>query len=221
MKRLNVLAVIGMVLLASCSKGVDYVGPEPTPTPTPAPTEDPKTHAEEVLGFIIPSDQDWITTTKGSINVNVAPTVKKVAIMALVSQTDEDGEAFNSMTVLNEVATNNQSSLTINYDAPSKIEKLYAAFYTDSECIYKEIEGNSVAFSRAAMTRGTTDVFSFPEGDFKIASTESSYASQRAGYLVNGVTDRFNAITSKLTDTVVSLISKIGNSRRKDDDDYE
>ena len=167
------------------------MGPEPTPTPTPTPetNDDPKTHAEEVLGFTIPSDQDWITTTKGTINVNASPSVKKVAIMALVSQTDEDGEAFNSMTILNEVATENQSSLTISYDAPSKIEKLYAAFYTDSECIYKEIEGNSVAFARAAMTRGTTDIFSFPEGDFTIASIESSYASQRAGYLVDGVTD--------------------------------
>lgn len=189
MKRFNVFAIIGMLLLASCSKGVDYMDPELTPAPAPGTDEDPKTHAEQVLGFMIPSDQDWITTTKGTINVNVAPTVKKVAIMALVSQTDEDGEAFNSMTVLNEVATNNQSFLTINYDAPSKVEKLYAAFYTDSECIYKGIEGNSVAFSQAAMTRGSTDIFSFPEGEFKIASIESSYASQRAGYLVDGVAD--------------------------------
>ena len=196
MKKLNVLAVLGMVLLVSCSKGVDYMGPEPTPTPepTPATNDDPKTHAEEVLEFTIPSDQDWITTTKGTINVNVVPSVKKVAIMALVSQTDEEGETFNSMTVLNEVATENQSSLTINYDSPSKIEKLYAAFYTDSECIYKEIEGNSVAFSRAAMTRGTTDIFSFPEGDFKIASIEPSYASERTGYLVDGVDEKLYSV---------------------------
>ena len=193
MKKLLSLAVLGLVLLSSCVKGFDAPEPTPTPDPDPTPTsgvtdEEIKKHAEEVLGFTIPEDQDWKTTTNGTINVNASSSVKKVAIMALVSQTDEDGESFNSMTVLNEVNTNNQTSLSINYDAPSKYEGLYAAFYTDNGCMYEKIEGNSVSYSRAAKTRGV-DVFSFPEGEYSIASSESSYAAQRTGYLVDGVTD--------------------------------
>ena len=40
--------------------------------------------------------------------------------------------------------------------------------------------------------------------------------------VINGIGDKFTLLSSKVTDTVVSLISKIGNSRRrKDEDDYE
>ena len=192
MKKLLTLAVLGLVL-SGCTKGFDM--PEPTPTPEPTPSsgvtdEDIKKHAEEILGVSIPADQDWKSTTNGTVTVNANSAVKKVAIMTLVSQTDEDGELFNSMTVLNEAETNGQSSLSIKYDAPEKNEGLYAAFYTENGCYYEKINGNSVSLTRAAKTRGTTtDVFPFPEGEFKIASIESSYAAQRAGYLVEGVTD--------------------------------
>ena len=40
--------------------------------------------------------------------------------------------------------------------------------------------------------------------------------------IINGVSDKFNFLSSKIADTVVSLISKLGNhGKRKDDDDYE
>lgn len=40
--------------------------------------------------------------------------------------------------------------------------------------------------------------------------------------VINGLGDKFSLLSSKVTDTVVSLISRIGNSRRrKDEDDYE
>ena len=40
--------------------------------------------------------------------------------------------------------------------------------------------------------------------------------------IINGVSDKFTLLSSKLTDTVVSLISKIGNKKyREDEDDYE
>lgn len=190
MKKLLTLAVIGFVL-SSCVKGFDGIEPEPTPTPEPntgVTAEQIKENFEKIFGASFSPEQDWITTTKGTINVNANSTVKKVAIMALVAQTDEDGESFNSMTVLNEAETNGQSSLSINYDAPGKNEGLYAAFYTENGCYYEKIDGNSVSYSRRAMTRGT-DVFPFPEGEFSIASSESSYAAQREGYLVEGVAD--------------------------------
>ena len=38
--------------------------------------------------------------------------------------------------------------------------------------------------------------------------------------VVSGVSDKFSMITSRITDTVISLVNKIGNRRRKDED-YE
>ena len=180
MKKLLSLAILGLVLLSSCVKGFD--GPEPEPTPEPTPSsgltdEEIKKHAEDILGVSIPADQDWKSTTNGTITVNANSSVKKVAIMALVAQTDEDGESFNSMTVLNEAETKGQSSLKISYDAPLKNEGLYAAFYTENGCYYEKIEGSSVSLSQKAKTRGEdTDVFPFPEGEFRIGKIESSYA---------------------------------------------
>lgn len=192
MKKLLSLAVFGLVL-SGCTKGFDMPEPTPEPTPDPTPTgvtdEEIKANFENIFGVSYSSEQDWITTAKGSVNVTANANVKKVAIMALVAQTDEDGETFNSMTVLNEAETNGQSSLSINYDAPGKNEGLYAAFYTDNGCYYQKIEGNSVAFSRAAKTRAT-DVFPIPTGEFSIASSDSSYASKRDGYLKEGVDEK-------------------------------
>lgn len=187
MKKLFSFAVLGLVLLTGCSKGIEYLGPEPEPTPEPQPSsgvtaEEIKKHAENVLGVAIPADQDWISTTKGSLTINANSSVEKVAVMALVSQTDEEGETFNSMTVLNEAATNGKTSVKLNYDVPSKNEGLYAAFYTADGCLYEKVEGNSVSLTQKAKTRAAeTDVFTYPEGEFKIADIQDTYATER-GY---------------------------------------
>ncbi len=40
--------------------------------------------------------------------------------------------------------------------------------------------------------------------------------------VINGISDKFSFLSSKVTDTVISLISKIGNKKyREDEDDYE
>jgi hypothetical protein len=181
MKKLVTLAVIGLVL-SGCTKGFDM--PEPSPEPTPNPTgvtdEEIKKHAEETLGFTIPANQDWNSTTNGTVMINVNSAVTKVSVLALVSQTDEDGEAYNSMTILNQAETNNQSAITLNYDVPKKNEGLYVAFYTANGCSYKKVDGNSVSFDQApAKTRAMTRTVSTPSGTFKIADIKSSYAADR------------------------------------------
>ena len=122
MKKLLSLAVLGLVL-SGCVKGFEGMEPEPNPEPDQGVTdEDIKSHAEEILGFTIPDNQDWNSTTSGSVTINVTSAVTKVSVMALVAQTDEEGETYNSMTKLNEAETNNQSSVTLNYDVPKKNE---------------------------------------------------------------------------------------------------
>lgn len=180
MKKLLSLAVLGLVL-SGCVKGFDGMEPEPNPEPDQGVTdEDIKSHAEEILGFTIPDNQDWNSTTSGSVTINVTSAVTKVSVLALVAQTDEEGETYNSMTKLNEAETNNQSSISLNYDAPKNNEGLYVAFYTDKSCYYKKVEGNSVSFDQApAKTRAMTRTVSAPSGTFKIAKIDSSYAAIR------------------------------------------
>ena len=116
MKKLLSLAVLGLVL-SGCVKGFD--GPEPEPTPDPTPSnpevteEEIKEHADSVLGIVIPANQDWISTESGTVTIHVTSAVTKVSVMAMVAQTNEEGESYNAMTVLNQTETNNQSSISL------------------------------------------------------------------------------------------------------------
>ena len=183
MKKLMTLAVLGVALLTSCVKGFDSPEPEPTPDPTPSnpevTDEEIKEHAESILGITIPDNQDWISTESGTVTINVTSAVTKVSVMAMVAQTDEEGETYNSMTILNQAETNNQSSVTLNYDVPKKNEGLYVAFYTAKGCYYKKVEGNSVTFDQVAKTRAVTRTVSAPSGTFAIGKIESSFAAER------------------------------------------
>ena len=177
MKKLFTLAIIGLVL-SGCSKGFDM--PEPTPTPTD-PTADIKANVEKVFGVTFASNHDWNSTTNGTVTLKFDSSVKKVAVLASLSLTSDEGNA-NSMKVLNQVETNNQTSVSLSYDAPSANQALYAAFYTASGCVFKKIESNTVIMDQApakARTRGETEVYRMPEGDFAIGKIEESWAAQR------------------------------------------
>lgn len=182
MKKLLSLAVLGLVL-SGCVKGFEGQEPEPTPDPTPSTPEvtdeEIKEHADSVLGIVIPANQDWISTESGTVTIHVTSAVTKVSVMALVAQTNEEGESYNAMTVLNQTETNNQSSVTLNYDVPKKNEGLYVAFYTEKGCYYKKVEGNSVTFDQVAKTRAATRTVSAPSGTFAIGKIDTSFAAKR------------------------------------------
>ena len=173
------LAVIGFVLLSSCVKGVDGIEPEPTPTPT-EPTDDIKANVENVFGVTFDSNHDWNSTTNGTVTFKFDSSVKKVAVLASLSLTSDGDGIANSMKVLNQVETNNQTSVSLSYDAPSANQSLYAAFYTANGCVFKKIESNTVTMDQApAKTIGETEVYKIPEGDFVIGNVEESWAAQR------------------------------------------
>lgn len=179
MKKLLSLAILGL-LLSSCVKGFKEMEPEPTPSTPDVTEEDAKSHAEEILGFKIPDDQDWNSTISGAVTINITSAVTKVSVMALVAQEDEDGETYKSMTILNQAETKDMTSVSLAYDAPKKNEGLYAAFYTSKGCYYKKIEGNSVSFNSVpASTRAVTRTVSAPKGTFVIGKIDSSYAAKR------------------------------------------
>jgi hypothetical protein len=164
-------------------KGFEGQEPEPTPDPTPSTPEvtdeEIKEHADSVLGIVIPANQDWISTESGTVTIHVTSAVTRVSVMALVAQTNEEGESYNAMTVLNQTETNNQSSVTLNYDVPKKNEGLYVAFYTEKGCYYKKVEGNSVTFDQVAKTRAITRTVSAPTGTFAIGKIDTSFAAKR------------------------------------------
>ena len=183
MKKLVTLAVLGLVL-SGCTKGFDM--PEPSPEPTPDPTgvtdEDIKANVEKVFGVTFASNHDWNSTTNGTVTLKFDSSVKKVAVLASLSLTSDGDGIANSMKVLNQVETNNQTSVSLSYDAPSANQALYAAFYTASGCVFKKIESNTVIMDQApakARTRSETEVYRMPEGDFAIGKIEESWAAQR------------------------------------------
>ena len=178
------LAVIGLVLLSSCVKGVEGMEPEPTPTPEPTGVNDEeiKANVEKVFGTTFSPNHDWNSTTNGTVTLKFNSSVKKVAVLASLSLTSHGDGIANSMKVLNQVETNNQTSVSLSYDAPSANQALYAAFYTASGCVFKKIESNTVIMDQApakARTRSETEVYRMPEGDFAIGKIEESWAAQR------------------------------------------
>ena len=180
MKKLFLFVAIGLVL-SSCTKGFDMQDPTPDPTPTnnKATQEEINANVAKVFGTTFSSNHDWNSTTNGTVTLKFDSSVKRVAVLASLSLASDEGNA-NSMKVLNQVETNNQTSVNLCYDAPSANQALYAAFYTANGCVFKKIEGNTVTMDQApAKTRAETEVYKIPEGEFAIGKIEDSWAAQR------------------------------------------
>ena len=158
MKKILLFAAAGVLAFTSCSKA-SFDEPQPTPQTPVSPTTDGATEAEiqanvkKVFGVTFSPDQDWISAVNGTVTFNIDASVKKVAVLAVLGLVNEEGEEYNSMKVLNETDVNNQSSVSLSYDAPAKNGGLYAAFYTSEGCSYQKIEGATVSFTQAAARR--------------------------------------------------------------------
>ncbi len=68
--------------------------------------EDIQTNFEKIFGVPYSTEQDWITTTKGSVNVKANSAIKKVAIMALVALTKGDASEWRKFAHRVEVIPN-------------------------------------------------------------------------------------------------------------------
>lgn len=166
MKKIMTLAVCGILLLTSCVKGFDEVGPEPTPdpTPTPTPTNNKATQEEidanvvKVFGTTFSADQDWSSTKKYTISVTAdAPMddIAKVQILTEAPYFNEDAR------VLNEATVSKGQSVSITYDCPAEYTDLVAAC-VDSKGIYY--------------------VAGFKAGDSSVKFTDVAKARTRAAY---------------------------------------
>ncbi len=191
MKRLIVMAASGLLLLTSCTKSTDLYDPtnvEPqTPvTPTPSePSNDISANVQKVFGVTFDPNHDWSSTVNGQVKIIANSTIKKVQVLVCVSEIGEEGETVTSMRILNEAELNGETTITLYYDAPKDNLGIYVAFINGSKQIFKKVEGNTVNIADAAKTRGEDWELpealglTLPTGEFTIAGSIDSYASQR------------------------------------------
>lgn len=166
MKKIMTLAVCGILLLTSCVKGFDEVGPEPTPdpTPTPTPTNNKATQEEidanvvKVFGTTFSADQDWSSTKKYTISVTADAPMEDIAKVQILTEAPYFNEDAR---VLNEAEISKGQTVSLTYDCPSEYTDLVAAC-VDSKGIYY--------------------VAGFKAGDTDVKFTEPAKARTRAAY---------------------------------------
>lgn len=190
---MTTFAAIGLLVLASCSKSTDLYQPpvEPeiptpvTPTEPEITQEDINANVQKVFGVTFDPNHDWNSTISGEVKIIANSTIKKVQVLVCVSEIDEDGETVTSMNIMNEAELNGATTITLNYEAPKDNLGIYVAFIDGNKKIFKKVEGNTANIADAPKTRGedwdlTKELnLKLPSGEYKIAGSVESYASQR------------------------------------------
>ena len=180
MKKMTTFAAIGLLVLASCSKSTDLYQPEPEIT-----QEDINANVQKVFGVTFDPNHDWNSTVSGEVKIIANSTIKKVQVLVYVSKIDEEGETVTSMNIMNEAELNGATTITLNYEAPKDNLGIYVAFIDGNKKIFKKVEGNTANIADAPKTRGedwdlTQELnLTLPSGEYKIAGSVESYASQR------------------------------------------
>ena len=135
-------------------------------------------NVKKVFGIDFDANQDWCTTSSGSVTVNNLPSsVETVQVLTNVVVDDENN---TSMTVLNATNTNGASSVTLKYDLPSDNKGIYVAYVSNGKKIYAKVENGTASYSttpsqsRRIRMPQTTDAQT-PV----IANTVESWAAQR------------------------------------------
>lgn len=169
MKKFLSLAVIGLVILTSCTKGFDVVEPEPTPVdPTPTTTSNKATQEEinanvvKVFGTTFSANQDWSSTNKYTVSITADAPMNDVAKVQILTESPYFNEDAR---VLNEATTNKGQTVSLTFDCPVEYKELIAAC-VDSKGVYYithfNVGESSVKFQKAASSR-TRAEYSLPD----------------------------------------------------------
>lgn len=180
MKKLLTFAVTGLLVFASCSKTADLYDPTNVEPTTTTPTEeDINANVQKVFGVSFDPNHDWSSTVTGEVKIIANSSIKKVQVIAYVSEIGLDDEEVTSMKVMNEAELNGQTTVTLKYDAPAVNHGIFVAFISDSDYILKMVENGQANIADAAKTRGLPEGLTLPTGEFKIGGSVESWASQR------------------------------------------
>ena len=178
MKKIVLFALASLMLLASCSRGVDlYQDPENKTS-----EEDINNNVKGVFGVDFASNQDWCTTTSGELTILTDASVNKVQLLVKVREVYDDVPSYvtrDVMKLLNEAEVKGQTTFKMSYDAPKENLGFYVAFITDKGNVYKKVKGNTVSVEEPARTRTLTTNYDLPSGEFRLAKAIESYANQR------------------------------------------
>ena len=159
------------ILLTGCVK---HEMPEYQSTTKDQVTE----NARRIFGVDFDKNHDWSTTSQGEVKITSIPSnIDKVQLSVLVEETDTTTSLF----ILNEAATNGNSSISLKYDAPSDNLGLFVSFISATSFKVVQVNGNTVDFSEKAATRNTYTDYSIPSIKPVISeeNVTESFASQR------------------------------------------
>jgi len=118
-----------------------------------------KANSEKIFGVSFPSNQDWITTTKMSTNINIGDYSK---VLVLCS-------SDSTIKVLNSTTENG----VIYFDVPNTYNNLYLAYVNKKgEYLYRKLDTISIK------TRGI-NLEDLPDDNLSINGTVESFANKR------------------------------------------
>lgn len=205
MKKLLTFAATGLLVFASCSKTADLYDPTNVEPTTTTPTEeDINANVQKVFGVSFDPNHDWSSTVTGEVKIIANSSIKKVQVIAYVSEIGLDDEEVTSMRVMNEAELNGQTTVTLKYDAPAVNLGIFVAFISDSDYILKMVENGQANIADAAKTRGLPEGLILPTGEFAIGEAIPSYANERGwipGEMLYGLSDY---TAQKMTPTAYS-----------------
>ena len=112
MKRITYLAILALLGLSSCTQEFNY-----------DPTQEIQENAENIFGLIDPN-QDWRTTTSGTVTVTANAPLSDIAKVQILTESP----FFNrNARILAEAEATAGQTVTLSYDAPRELETLVAA----------------------------------------------------------------------------------------------
>ena len=112
MKRIKYLAILALIGLSSCTQEFNY-----------DPTQEIQENAENIFGLIDPN-QDWRTTTSGTVTVTANAPLSDIAKVQILTESP----FFNDQAkILAEAEVSAGQTVTLSYDAPRSNTRVIAA----------------------------------------------------------------------------------------------
>ena len=175
MKRITNLAILALLGLSSCTQEFTY-----------DPTQEIQENAENIFGLIDPN-QDWRTTTSGTVTVTANADLSDIAKVQILTESP----FFNDQAkILAEAEVTAGQTVTLSYDAPRSNTRLIAAC-VDSNGKYfikgfnigdEEVNYQSstpAATRGASFTRASTELPDLSAIGLDFNNTTKSYNAQR------------------------------------------
>ena len=183
MKQLFPIAILGIVLMTSCSKDQTIYQPpvDPTPTPSGVSQDDINANVQKVFGVTFDENHEWCTTSSREITINANSSINKVQILVYLDDIDEGGDTITTLNVMNEAELNGNTTVKLTYDEPFDNKGVFVAFVSDDDIQMRKVTGSTVSLDTKAGTRGTSlsQVYDIPTTTPTIGKIIDSYASER------------------------------------------